>query len=243
MDAMMTGPFKTTLAVIVLLASSAPPALAGTGVVGLGGTFRVPVESFQERPFGTVTRQQFDYSCGSAALATLLTHHYGKPVGEPEVFQAMYEAGDKERIQEVGFSLLDMKHYLEGIGLRADGFRLTVDKLAEVGVPAISLIELDGYRHFVVVKGILDDQVLIGDPARGVQAFTRAGFEEVRVDDIVFLIRDEAQLAKANFNKRQDWRLRVAAAPLNDAVARRALASHGDLARIPSQFNFPMTVR
>jgi predicted double-glycine peptidase len=243
MDAVMTGPITPKVALIALMVSTVSPALAGTGVVGLGGTFRVPVTSYQARPFQTVVAQQFDYSCGSAAIATLLTFHYGRPVGEPEVFSAMYEAGDQERIQEVGFSLLDMKLYLERLGLRADAFRIPIDKLAEVGVPAISLIQLDGYRHFVVIKGVLGDQMLVGDPARGVQTFSRAEFEQARVDDIVFLIRDEAQIAKANFNKQQDWRLRRIAAPVGDALDRSALASHRALARIPAQFVFPMTVR
>ncbi len=35
------------------------------------------VVSVKEARFTTTQRQQFDFSCGSAAVATLLTHHYG----------------------------------------------------------------------------------------------------------------------------------------------------------------------
>ena len=43
--------------------------------------------------------QQFDYSCGSAALATLLRFQYHKQTNEAGVFKAMYEVGDQDRIQ------------------------------------------------------------------------------------------------------------------------------------------------
>lgn len=225
------------LAVSLLLLASAA-AEAGTASVGMGGRFELPVVSYRERPFQTVVEQRYDYSCGSAALATLLAHHYQEPRSEAEIFEAMYAAGDQDRIREVGFSLLDMKTYLEALGHRADGFRISMEKLALVGVPAIALIQLDGYRHFVVIKGIRDGAVLIGDPARGVGLYGLAEFEALRVDDIVFLIRDKAQIAKASFNSSREWRLQHAAAPLGDALDRRALAEHGTLARIPSQFRF-----
>jgi predicted double-glycine peptidase len=226
-------------ALLALLASGLPqPSLAGTARIGMGGVFHAKVVSFRERPFLTVVRQQFDYSCGSAALATLLRFHYRRAATESEVFKAMYEAGDQAQIQATGFSLLDMKLYLQSIGYRADGFRITLDKLALVGVPAIALIERDGYRHFVVIKGLENGRVLVGDPARGVGAYEVAEFERLRVDDIVFVIRDHADVAKSSFNRMRDWRLQQAAAPLGAAVDRRALAAHGALARIPSQFHF-----
>lgn len=227
-----------TALILLCVAGWSVPATAGMARVGMGGVFNVPVVSFQERPFETVVRQQFDYSCGSAALATLLSFHYDHPTNEADVFTAMYEAGDQNLIQDVGFSLLDMKTYLEGIGYRADGFRIAMDKLAVVGIPAIGLIEINGYRHFVVIKGIRGEAVLVGDPARGVRRYSREEFERLRVDDIVFVIRDRATLAKANFNKTEDWRLQRALAPLGQALDRDGLSDHGVLARIPSQFRF-----
>jgi len=211
------------------------PATAGMARVAMGGSYRVPVVSYAERPFLTVIRQQFDYSCGSAALATLLRYHYGTPTNETEVFRAMYEAGDQERIQKIGFSLLDMKRYLAERGLRADGFRITLDNLAKVGVPAIALVDIDGYRHFVVIKGLRDGEVLVGDPAVGMRTFSYEAFEQVQVNDIVFVIRDRADLAKANFNKEQDWQLRRVAAPLEDGMTRHELVDYGVLAQFPVQ--------
>jgi predicted double-glycine peptidase len=93
-----------------LLSVAVPQAFAGSVALNSSdGTVNVPVQSFKELPFRTVVRQEFDNSCGSAAVATLLTYHFERPTTEHEAFVAMWEAGDKERIQREGFSLLKMK--------------------------------------------------------------------------------------------------------------------------------------
>lgn len=175
--------------------------------VGTGGiTARVNVKSMAERQFDTVVRQQFDFSCGSAALATLLTHHYGREVSETDAFEVMWEVGDQDRIRELGFSLLEMKRYLEKSGLSADGFRLTLDRIQEIGVPGIALIDVRGYKHFVVIKGISEKEVLIGDSSAGVHSKPRKQFEK-QWDGTILFIRSDVARGKANFNKAVDWDL------------------------------------
>ncbi|WP_449406271.1 C39 family peptidase, partial [Massilia phosphatilytica] len=72
-----------------------------------GARFDVPVKSMRELRFTSTTRQQYDFSCGSAALATLLTYHYGHPISETVAFKAMWDNGDQAKIRREGFSLLD----------------------------------------------------------------------------------------------------------------------------------------
>ncbi|WP_143032499.1 hypothetical protein [Nitrosomonas sp. Nm33] len=71
------------------------------GIAG-GGNFNVSVKSFAEMKFKTVYKQQFDYSCGSAALASLLTFHYNDKVNEQSVFVDMFQYGDQEKIKVLG---------------------------------------------------------------------------------------------------------------------------------------------
>ena len=171
-----------------------------------GGTFTIAVRSWRDIPFRTVVRQQYDYSCGSAALATLLHYHYGLPVGESEIFQSMYSVGDQARIRQVGFSMLDMKHYLEGRGFAADGLRLSLDRLASLNMPAIALITHGAYRHFVVVKGVRGNRVLVGDPTFGLQTYARADFEAIW-NGVVLAVRHAPQNASAPvFNNNDEWR-------------------------------------
>lgn len=197
-----------SLAIAAALAAAA--ALAGRAQAGtvdfplqVGGSFSVPAASLHEQRFRATVRQQFDFSCGSAALSTLLTHHYGRPVSEQAVFEQMIVRGDRAKIQREGFSLLDMKRYLAAHGYEADGFEAPLDKLAQVGIPAIVLINENGYNHFVVVKGVKDGRVLVGDPAGGTRAMSQAAFEAVWVQQILFVISNRQ--SEARFNVASDW--------------------------------------
>ena len=102
-----------------------------------GGDFSVSVMSWWEIPFRTVVRQRYDFSCGSAAVATILTHHYDRPTGEQEPFKAMWAKGDKALIRKVGFSMFDMKDYLTDLGYTTEGFRLKVTDLQKNSKPLI----------------------------------------------------------------------------------------------------------
>ena len=137
------------------------------------------VTTLRDMPFRTVVRQQYDYSCGSAALATLLRYHYGVDVTEVDIFKAMYAGGDQAKIQKVGFSLLDMKRYLEARGYKADGYRIDADALVHAKWPSIAVITVGTYKHFVVVKGAGADRILVGDPALGLKSYRQDEFEKV----------------------------------------------------------------
>lgn len=214
--------------IIIFCLLLAMPSLSLAGVVTVpaatGGDLSVKVKSLKELRFRTVIKQQFDFSCGSAALATLLAYHYEDKVTEQDIFKDMYEKGNQEKIRREGFSLLDIKNYLGNRGYRADGFRTSLDKLASIGVPAIVLINHNGYRHFVVVKGISQREVLLGDPAAGLKRMARADFEPMW-NGILFLIRNKKDVAQSNFNRSGEWSVQ-AKAPLGLAL------SNSDLARV-----------
>lgn len=202
----------------------AAPAAAGDVMVTAGGfNARVPVKSMAARKTETVVRQQYDFSCGSAAVATLLTNHYGVHTTETDAFRAMWEVGEKDRIRKLGFSLLEMKRYLESLGMKADGFRLTLDRVQEIGVPGIALIDVKGYRHFVVIKGITDRQVLIGDPSKGLITKPRNEFEK-HWDGVILFIRSDVAKGKSGFNRVADWRL-APSAPFDRPLDQETLQS------------------
>ena len=166
------------------------------------GDYNIPIVTLQEARFQNVIRQRYDFSCGSAALATLLKFHYGRPRTEEETFLGMWRDGDREQIRKLGFSLLDMKRYLAAEGLRADGFRVTLEQVVQTGVPGIVLINLGGYRHFVVVKAISENQILVGDPSLGLRTMNRKQFE-ASWNGIYFAINEQAATARASFGDPQ----------------------------------------
>ena len=164
--------------------------------------FALPVSSVIGRRFETVTRQQYDFSCGSAALATLLRYHYADAQSEQSVFLGMWRDGDRAQIRKLGFSLLDMKRYLAGRGIAADGYQVTVEQIAKARTPGIALINYNGYLHFVVVKGIDDRTLLLGDPSLGLRRETLASFAR-QWNGILFVI-NERRGAKPGFNTLAD---------------------------------------
>lgn len=220
-------PMKLLIAFTALLqfVYAIAPVQAGTILVPgvTGGAFTVKVTSIKEARFRTTVHQQYDFSCGSAALATLLTYNYEEPVTEQEVFKAMFDKGDKEKIRREGFSLLDMKYYLEANGYKAAGYKVTLDRLSQIGVPAIVLINIRGYKHFVVVKGVSAKTVLVADPAVGAKTVPRAEFESTW-NGLIFIILNKKNVAKNHFNRDQEWHVKEKA-PLGLALNPSELAN------------------
>ncbi|MDH5832449.1 C39 family peptidase [Luteimonas kalidii] len=206
----------------VVLALAGAPALAGSIDlrVPYGGGYSVPVTSLKEARFRATVPQRYDFSCGSAAVATLLTYQYGTPVDEAEVFAHMYATGDQARIRAEGFSLLDMRRYLASRGFEADGFRVPLDRLPEQGLPAIVLVNDRGYRHFVVVRGLRHGRVLVADPARGARAIPRRDFARIWDNGVLFVVHNRRELA--SFNQARDWNS-APVAPLHLGIQRQGL--------------------
>ena len=198
---------------------------ADLSLVG-GARYNVPVHSLKELRFLSTIRQQYDFSCGSAALATLLTSHYGYPISETTAFKSMWEHGDRDKIRKEGFSLLDMQKYLRTIGFKSDGFRQPLQKLVDAKLPAIVLVSEKGYNHFVVIKGAEGGRVLIGDPSTGTRAITLEHFESIWPTRLLFVIHESP--TRPQFNLADDWRA-APRAPLADAVSRMGL----DISSLP----------
>lgn len=119
--------------------------------------------------------QRFDYSCGSAALATMLRYYFEDDVDEQVVIKAIFQRlGKADKPQEElkdrfdnGFSMLDLLNAGKDLGYQGAVVRLKLQKLSESQAPVIVRIEKFEYKHFVVVRGIYDRTVFLADPIRG----------------------------------------------------------------------------
>lgn len=210
-------------ALAVLLAVAASPVVQAGNMAlndNAGQTYRLHITTLKEAKYRNTIHQKYDFSCGSAAVATLLTYQYNYPVNEQVVFEQMYVHGDRNKINKEGFSLLDIKLYLESIGFDADGFHASLQQLQQANLPAIVLIEERGYHHFVVIKGMRYGRVLVGDPARGTRAIPEDRFDQLWKNGLVFVIHNRRDLA--HFNADSDWR-HAPLAPLGLGVDRRGL--------------------
>lgn len=153
----------------------------------------VVVKPLSSTQFRGVVRQAYDYSCGSAALTTLLNGYMAQNKNEREVMDGMLKYGEYDRIvQRRSFSLLDMKRYVNALGFNSNGFRGTFHDLETLDKPAIVPIAYAGFKHFVVFKTVKNGHVFVADPALGNISFTSKHFQEVWDNDIMFIITPEA---------------------------------------------------
>ncbi|AIR90990.1 C39 family peptidase [Pseudomonas cremoricolorata] len=152
---------------------------AQMAVVALPGGNMVykPVQSVRERRFADLVQQRTDFSCGAAALATVLKQAYWLDVDEHQVIEGMLAESDQDTVKVQGFSMLDMKRYVERIGMRARGYRVEADSLQRITIPVVVLMDIRGYKHFVVLQRIDKGWVYIGDPV--------LGHKRYRFDDFV----------------------------------------------------------
>jgi uncharacterized protein len=146
-----------------------------------------PLRSWKDMKFDGLVRQQTDFSCGAAVLATVFNEAYGKQTTEAQVLVNMLKIADPAVVKDKGFSLLDMKRYVSQVGFAAEGYKVNFDALHHLKVPGIVLLDLKGYHHFVVVRKVTDNLVQLGDPALGNRVMTRGDFERAW-NNVVFVV-------------------------------------------------------
>jgi hypothetical protein len=144
---------------------------------------QAPVKSLLEMRQDRVVVQQWDLSCGAAALATLLNYQHGDPVSEREIAKGLIQR--EEYLENPilvrarhGFSLLDLKRYVEQRGYQGIGYgQLALEDLVE-RAPIMVPVSFRGYNHFVVFRGVRGNRVLVADPAWGNRTLTFDEFED-----------------------------------------------------------------
>ena len=168
--------------------------------------FRSLLELRQEN----VVAQQWDLSCGAAALATVLTYEYGDTVSEKTVAEGMLRRTEPLKVKHRGgFSLLDLKRYAQSRGYDATGFAgLTLQQLTE-RAPAIVPLNAASTNHFVVFRGLVEGgRVALADPAWGNRTMPLAEFEAAWVRHIGFVVeRADGERPHNQLTVRQDDRL------------------------------------
>ncbi|MFW6177947.1 MAG: C39 family peptidase [Desulfohalobiaceae bacterium] len=146
-------------------------------------------ESAQELESKHIVMQELDYSCGAAALATLLNYHLGEQLTEEQVIHGLFNYGDVQAIQERrAFSMLDMKRFVDALGYDGQGYRAEMEDLEDLEAPVVLPIELYGYQHFVVYRGMHDGRVFLADPWMGHTIYSKKAFQEMWYKQVLFMV-------------------------------------------------------
>ncbi|MDI1361763.1 C39 family peptidase [Methylotenera sp.] len=147
------------------------------GTLPGGGNIRKNIASMRDLKFVDMVQQKTDFSCGAAALATILKYSYNQAITENDVIDGLMKVSDIELVRQKGFSLLDIKNYTQSIGMRGRGYNVNPDTLEKIHIPTIVLLNYKGYKHFVVLKKATEDKAYIADPALGNRIMTRKEFD------------------------------------------------------------------
>jgi len=166
---------------------------------------RKPVASLRENRRRNVVLQQWELSCAAAALATVLRYQYGVPVTERIVALGMIKRNEYLanpqllRIRQ-GFSLLDLKRYVDSLGFDGRGLgQMSFADLVHYAPVIVPMINR-GYPHFVVFRGATENRVLIADPAFGnvtmpVYKFKRGWIRYKGINHVGFVVTNAGKLA------------------------------------------------
>lgn len=162
--------------------------------------FRSEISPKVDFDFQNIVRQEHDFSCGSASLATLLNYGLGENLDEVRVIRGLMKHGDKEQIKKLrAFSLLDMKRLCEVLGYEAAGYRAEIEDIKNPEYwPCLLPIKLFEYRHFVVLKGVHDGHVFLSDPFRGNISYSMAQFKDAWYENVIFLVTSEKLQSSKN---------------------------------------------
>jgi predicted double-glycine peptidase len=163
-----------------LLILSLLTAWLGSPALAVDGP-RVVRSLLEMRQEGVVV-QKWDLSCGAAALATVLNYQHGDPVSEREIAKSLI--GREEYLADPmlvrarhGFSLLDLKRYVDARGYEGVGYgNLKFEDLIDLA-PVMVPVDFR-YPHFVVFRGVRGNRVLLADPAFGNRTMLVAKFQD-----------------------------------------------------------------
>lgn len=159
----------------------------------------INVQSWKERRDQNIVKQDLDFSCGAASIATILNGYYNQKITEEEVLKIM-DKGD------LMASFEDMQKALDHLGFQVKGYAVSLETLQALKIPVIAYIKHRKNDHFTVISGINHNFVRISDPSLGQRTLSKYQFQEMwetRTDDHlkgkILVILPKEQPSNPNF--------------------------------------------
>ena len=119
-----------------------------------------------------VVKQEFDYSCGAASVATLLNGFYGLDVTEADIL------GSIEKDAAASFE--NLANAVVPYGFKSGGLVVSFEDLKKLSIPVIAYLNYKGQDHFTVLRGVSKQgNVAIGDPSWGNRRFRPHQFKKL----------------------------------------------------------------
>lgn len=91
----------------------------------------LPIKTWKDLRDSNIEKQDEDFSCGSASVATILRSFYGKDVYEKDILDEVIRVGDDGTA-----SFSDLEKAVKKFGFKAVGLTLSFEKLKSIKIPA-----------------------------------------------------------------------------------------------------------
>ena len=197
----------------------------GIGAPGVRAGTDTPFYHWKALRDHELVRQERDFSCGLAALATLMTHYFEIPVSETELLERLdlpttddlarllqsSENSAEERarlkaLQEKGVSLATLAALANEMGFQAQGVGIRPELLSRLRMPAIAYVEAGGEPHFTLIRGVdAQGRVQVADSSWGNRLFSAPDFARMFTPGAQSTGRLLLVLPPAEVSGRDDW--------------------------------------
>ena len=153
----------------------------------------IQVRSWKTIRDQNITKQDLDFSCGAASIATLLNGYFQQNITEEQVLKIM-DKGD------LMASFDDMQRALGVLGFESKGYAVSFNTLKTLKLPIIVYVKHRKTDHFSVISGINDEFIQLADPSLGKITLTKYQFLEMwnTREDQVYTGKILAILPKSN---------------------------------------------
>jgi predicted double-glycine peptidase len=185
--------------------------------------------SYQELRFANVVRQRFDFTCGAAALATLLNYFYSEHFTEAaflDMLRSRYTPEQWRAKANTGLSLGDLRFLATKVGYESAGAEVGLAGLTRLHGPVIVHLHRDTSDHFSVLRGISGDRVFLADSINGNERMRVEEFMQIYTG-AVLAVWKEGEQPPLQYALKVDPDFK----PLETETARRALYAPGIIDR------------
>lgn len=145
------------------------------------------VSSFVNIRNTDVVMQKFDYSCGSASLATILRYFYNQNIEEADILNFLLQDSQNLKVEKdnIMFSFADLANFAYSQEFKTISLKLdiqTLQTLQKLKVPAIVYVKIRNEEHFTVFKKIVNNKVFLADSTFGNLTVSLLQFREMFED-------------------------------------------------------------
>jgi predicted double-glycine peptidase len=169
-----------------------------------GPPVRKPL-SYLEQKYSVTVPQRFDFTCGAAALATLITHYWDQNTSEAKVLETLHSRYSKDtmssevwkEMQKKGFSLDDLIWAANKLGFEAQAASLPAEELGKIDGPIIVHVLEAKDSHFTVLRLRAAGWTYLSDPVQGAVTLTNEEFDRKYTGSALAVWKKSSPLPKA----------------------------------------------